>query len=209
MKSAILRHNSSFFDMLDQNERGNNISECLTCGICVSRCTWYDGEGGPNPRRLVRMAQLGLDDLLAQSPMIWDCMVCNHCTVACPMGITMGDIVRKARSLPIAEELIPEDHICFLVEGLIDSLEYSAFDIRYSGAGHPAYHPRIPLKLLMMGVLDRIRSSRRLARNARENVVYMYLSEKVTPDFRTISDFRKDNPEVVKEVFKHTINTIL
>ncbi len=54
-------------------------------------------------------------------------------------------------------------------------LDYSTFDIRYSGAGHPAYHPRILLKLLIMGVLDRVRSSRRLARNARENVVYMYL----------------------------------
>jgi transposase len=107
---------------------------------------------------------------------------------------------------PSIEELIPEDHICFLVEGLVDSLEYSAFDIRYSGAGHPAYHPRIPLKLLIMGVLDRVRSSRRLARNARENVVYMYLSEKLAPDFRTISDFRKNNPDLVKEVFQHTVS---
>ena len=107
---------------------------------------------------------------------------------------------------PSIEDLIPDDHICFLVEGLIDSLDYSTFNIRYSGAGHPAYHPRIPLKLLIMGVLDRVRSSRRLARNARENVVYMYLSEKLAPDFRTISDFRKDNPELVKEVFKHTVS---
>lgn len=106
---------------------------------------------------------------------------------------------------PSIEDLIPDDHICFLVEGLVDSLEYRTFDIRYSGAGHPAYHPRILLKLLMMGVLDKVRSSRRLARNARENIVYMYLSEKVSPDFRTISDFRKDNPELVKEVFKHTV----
>jgi len=79
------------------------------------------------------------------------------------------------------------------------------FDIRYSGAGAPAYHPRILLKLLVMGVLDRVRSSRRLARNARENVVYMYLGEKLSPDFRTISDFRKNNPTIVKEVFKHTV----
>ncbi len=107
---------------------------------------------------------------------------------------------------PSIEDLIPDDHVCFLVESLIDSLDYSTFDIRYSGAGHPAYHPRIPLKLLIMGVLDRMRSSRRLARNARENVVYMYLSEKLTPDFRTISDFRKDNPDLVKEVFKHTVS---
>lgn len=108
--------------------------------------------------------------------------------------------------LPSIEDLIPDDHICFLVEGLVDSLDYSVFDIRYLGAGHPAYHPRILLKLLIMGVLDRVRSSRRLARNARENVVYIYLSEKLTPDFRTISDFRKDNPELVKEVFKHTVS---
>src|SRR4030043_1350676 len=106
---------------------------------------------------------------------------------------------------PSIEDLIPDDHICFLVESLVDSLDYSSFDIRYSGAGHPAYQPRILLKPLIMGVLDRVRSSRRLAKNARENVVYMYLSEKLAPDFRTISDFRKDNPELVKEVFKHTV----
>ena len=64
----------------------------------------------------------------------------------------------------------------------------------------------ILLKLLVMGVMDRVRSSRRLARNARENVVYLYLSEKLSPDFRTISDFRKDNPALVKEVFKHTVS---
>jgi len=107
---------------------------------------------------------------------------------------------------PSIEDLIPDDHICFLVENLVDSLDYSSFDIRYSGAGHPAYHPRILLKLLVMGVLDRVRSSQRLARNGRENVVYMYLSEKLAPDFRTLSDFRKDNPELVKEVFKHTVS---
>lgn len=106
---------------------------------------------------------------------------------------------------PSLEDLIPDDHICYLVESLVDTMNYRSFYLRYSGAGHPAYHPRILLKLLLMGVLDRVRSSRRLARNARENVVYIYLSEKTTPDFRTISDFRKDNPELIKEVFQHTI----
>lgn len=106
---------------------------------------------------------------------------------------------------PSIEDLIPEDHICILVESLIESLDFSSFDIRYDGPGHPAYHPRIILKLLVMGVLDKIRSSRKLSRNARENIVYMYLAEKLTPDFRTISDFRKNNPDLVKEVFKHTV----
>ena len=106
---------------------------------------------------------------------------------------------------PNVEELIPDDHVCYLVESLVGSLDFSSFEVKYSGAGHPAYHPRILVKLLVMGGLDRVRSSRRLARNIRENVVYMYLAEKLTPDFRTISDFRKNNPELVKAVFEHTI----
>ncbi len=107
---------------------------------------------------------------------------------------------------PAIEDLIPEDHVCFLVENFIDSLDFSAFEEKYEGAGHPAYHPGVLLKLLIMGVIDKIRSSRRLAKNARENVVYMYLAEKLTPDFRTISDFRKNNPDLIKTVFKHTVH---
>lgn len=106
---------------------------------------------------------------------------------------------------PSIEELIPEDHVCYLVESFIESLDFSVFEIKYDGAGHPGYHPRILLKLLLMGMLDKMRSSRKLARNTRENVVYMYLAEKLTPDFRTISDFRKDNPDLIKTVFKHTV----
>jgi transposase len=106
---------------------------------------------------------------------------------------------------PSLSDLIPEDHVCLLIESFIDEQDFSTFDIKYSGAGHPAYHPRIILKLLVMGVLDRVRSSRRLARNARENIVYMYLSEKLCPDFRTISDFRKNNPTIVKKAFQHTV----
>ena len=106
---------------------------------------------------------------------------------------------------PSIEELIPEDHVCYMVESLIESLDFSVFEIKYDDVGHPAYHPRIILKLLLMGMLDRLRSSRKLARNARENVVYMYLAEKLTPDFRTISDFRKNNPDLIKNVFKHTV----
>lgn len=107
---------------------------------------------------------------------------------------------------PAIEDLIPENHVCFLVEDFIGSLDFSEFEEKYEGAGHPAYHPGILLKLLVMGVIDKVRSSRRLAKNARENVVYMYLAEKLTPDFRTISDFRKDNHELIKMVFKHTVH---
>lgn len=38
-----------------------------------------------------------------------------------------------------------------------------------------------------------------------DNVVYMHLAEKLTLDFRTISDFRKNNPDIIKTVFKFSL----
>jgi Fe-S oxidoreductase len=58
---------------------------------------------------MVRLAALGLDEILVESGMLWDCLVCNRCTQGCPMGIAMDVVVRRARSLAIAEDQIPVD----------------------------------------------------------------------------------------------------
>jgi Fe-S oxidoreductase len=114
MEAVTLYKDSALSEMMDMDIIGENISECLTCGICNSRCSWYGEERGPIPRRIVRMAFLGLDDLLAKSPMLWDCHLCNRCTLECPMGIDMEKVVRKARSLPATEDSVPKD----LVKGI-------------------------------------------------------------------------------------------
>ncbi|AKB62255.1 transposase [Methanosarcina mazei SarPi] len=106
---------------------------------------------------------------------------------------------------PDIRDLIPSDHICYLVESFVDEMDFSEFEIRYDGSGHPAYHPCIMCKILIQSMLDRVRSSRAIARNVRENVVYIYLAENLQPDFRTISDFRKENEKLIAELFKNTV----
>lgn len=106
---------------------------------------------------------------------------------------------------PDIRDLIPSDHICYLVESFVDEMDFSEFEIRYDGSGHPAYHPCIMCKILLQSMLDRVRSSRAIARSVRENVVYIYLAENPQPDFRTISDFRKENKKLITELFKNTV----
>ena len=103
MEAVTLNKDSALFELMNMDSAGENISECLTCGICNSRCSWYGEEGGPVPRRIVRMAFLGLDDLLAKSPMLWDCHLCNRCTLECPMGIDMAAIMDTLRHIAIKE----------------------------------------------------------------------------------------------------------
>ena len=103
------------------------------------------------------------------------------------------------------KDMIPKGHVCFFVEEFVESLDFSGFDMIYAGPGHPAYHPRILMKIIIMGMLSRIRSSRKLASATRESFIFMYLAEKVNPDFRTIARFRKDNVAFIKDAFKQTV----
>ena len=107
---------------------------------------------------------------------------------------------------PKITDLFSKNHICYLIKQIANEIDYSEFDKSYEGAGHPAYHPRINIKLLLMGHVDGIHSSRKIAKNSQENVVYIFLAEKTQPDFRTVSNFRKDNKKLVKEVFRK-VNT--
>ena len=103
------------------------------------------------------------------------------------------------------QDMIPKNHICFFVEEFVDSLDFSEFDMIFEGAGHPSYHPRIIMKIIIQGMLSKERSSRKLASACRENFVFMYLAEKVQPEFSTICRFRRNNKKFVKEAFKETI----
>jgi transposase len=64
--------------------------------------------------------------------------------------------------------------------------------------GRPLYHPSTLLKIYLYGYLNRVRSSRRLEREAQRDVEVMWLTGRLTPDFRTVADFRKDNGPAIR-----------
>ena len=66
--------------------------------------------------------------------------------------------------------------------------------------GRPSYHPSALLKLYIYGYLNRVQSSRRLEREAGRNLEVIWLLRRLTPDDKTIADFRKDNGGAIKKV---------
>ena len=66
--------------------------------------------------------------------------------------------------------------------------------------GRPSYHPGDMLKLYLYGYLNKIRSSRKLEHESQRNLELMWLLQKLTPDFKTIADFRKENSQALKGV---------
>ena len=66
--------------------------------------------------------------------------------------------------------------------------------------GRPPYQPGDLLRLYLYGYLNRLRSSRRLEREAQRNVELLWLLRQLRPDFKTIADFRKDNLAALRGV---------
>jgi transposase len=103
---------------------------------------------------------------------------------------------------PAVSDLIPVDHICYLVIAIVNSIEVAEIEKKYRfNPGNPAYSRRMLLRLLVQAAIDGVWSSRKIARLAHENVVYMYLTGNEKPDFRTICNFKRECKELIEEVF--------
>ncbi len=74
-----------------------------------------------------------------------------------------------------------------------------------AGTGRPSYHPSVLLKLYIYGYLNRIQSSRRLEKEAQRNVELMWLTGRLSPDFKTIANFRKDNGKAIRGVCRQFV----
>lgn len=106
---------------------------------------------------------------------------------------------------PSLEEKVSSDHLARYISRVVDQLDTSEIEASYSDLGCPGYHPKMLVKLLVYGYSIGIRSSRRLQKELQEDVVFMWLSGMQEPDFRTISDFRKDRLKDIKKLFKQIL----
>ncbi len=113
---------------------------CLTCGTCASACP-ISGVDGLDPRKIVRMAVLGMDEELVESSWAWKCTMCAKCEESCPANIQITGLMRKIRGARKRDEVpgpihkgvvmclergnnlgIPKDDFIFLCEDLGEEL---------------------------------------------------------------------------------------
>lgn len=107
------------------------------------------------------------------------------------------------------DEYITEENPVRFVDAFVDSLDLEKLGFKHAkldgGAGRPPYDPSDLLKLYVYGYLNQIRSSRKLEKACVSNLEVMWLMKKLTPDFKTIADFRKENVDCIKPVFKEFV----
>jgi len=106
------------------------------------------------------------------------------------------------------DDYIADDNAVRVIEVFVDELDLGT--LGFEGAepkatGRPAYHPSVLLKIYIYGYLNRLQSSRRLERETQRNLELIWLTGRLTPDFKTIADFRKDNGPGIRRVCREFI----
>lgn len=112
----------------------------------------------------------------------------------------------REQSLLLPESLddyVPEHHVVRVIDAYVDQLGFKALGFNRAEAavkGRPPYHPGDLLKLYIYGYMHRTRSSRELEKQTRRNVEVMWLLKGLTPDHKTIADFRRANGDAIRQV---------
>lgn len=117
------------------------------------------------------------------------------------MTFIQGEARNQGTLFPVTlEELIPQEHVCRVIDGFVGRLEMEELGfVRAEAAetGRPGYDPRDLLKLYLYGYLHQVRSSRRLEAECRRNIEVMWLLGRLVPDHKSIAEFRRMHRDAV------------
>src|ERR671939_848693 len=106
------------------------------------------------------------------------------------------------------DDYVDPDNPVRFIDAFVNGLDLAAagfVGVEPKATGRPGYAPADLLKLYIYGYLNRIRSSRRLEAEAGRNLEVIWLLRHLQPDFKTIADFRRDNRNAFRQVFREFV----
>jgi len=100
-----------FKHRIAQYLEGRLPTNCDTCGTCSSACPVHLTVAEFDPRRFIRMINLGYKDELLGNTAIWYCAMCNTCTVVCPQDVRFKQIMEILQKVALAEGYVPPSFV--------------------------------------------------------------------------------------------------
>ncbi len=102
-------------------------------------------------------------------------------------------------------DLLPDNHECYLYNDIFQQIDTSSLESKYSPKGQNAYHPKLIVSILIYSYSQGVFSSRQIEKRCNEDLSFMYIARMNCPNFRVLSDFRKNNSDFFHECFKQSV----
>jgi heterodisulfide reductase subunit C len=105
---------------LERELQAAGLSKCHQCGVCTATCPVREIEEKFNPRKIMKLAKLGMKDLVLDNEFIWLCSMCFMCEERCPQDVKPPDVMTVLRNIAAKENKIPSN-IAKLMEILAEN----------------------------------------------------------------------------------------
>lgn len=78
---------------------GERLNQCYQCTKCTAGCPIAEIDENYNPRRLMRMAILGMREEVLKSPELWMCLQCYTCQERCPQDVKISEVITVLKNI--------------------------------------------------------------------------------------------------------------
>lgn len=104
---------------------------------------------------------------------------------------------------PSLQEWLPENDMAWFIIDVVEQMDIGAYYRKYrsDGRGQAAYDPGMMIALLVYAYSNGIQSSRAIERLCERDIGFKVIAGDEKPDHTTISRFRQENGEALKELF--------
>ena len=99
--------NMKFKNEVKKIPGGERLMMCFQCGTCTADCPVARYSETYRPRKILRMAQLGLKDKVLSSDQLWLCAACYTCVDHCPQDVEISSVIRALRNMAVQEGYMP------------------------------------------------------------------------------------------------------
>jgi heterodisulfide reductase subunit C len=97
----------NFKFLITSEPGGENIKKCFSCGTCTAGCPVREVTDRYNPRKIIRMALLGLKKEVLSSQFIWLCSSCYTCFERCPQDVRIPELMNAIKNIAAREGYLP------------------------------------------------------------------------------------------------------
>jgi len=95
---------AAFLQQLANIPGGESIKKCIQCGCCTGSCP-VSYTMDITPREVVALFRAGDMESILSSRTIWICASCYACTVRCPQGVKITDILYALKRVAIENKI--------------------------------------------------------------------------------------------------------
>ncbi|MBS3818952.1 4Fe-4S dicluster domain-containing protein [bacterium] len=101
------RLEDSFIQQVYNIPGGESINKCIQCGVCTGSCP-VSYTMDITPREIIALYRSEDIESILTSRTIWICASCYACTVRCPQGVQVTDIIYALKRLAMEQKIFPK-----------------------------------------------------------------------------------------------------